>query len=556
LGDIAEFAGVNPSTAYHHLSNLMRSRKVKRIGRGQYILSVCEEKGEQIDDSDFRKYRKFFEDFSNFEKTLPLKLNHHEKNILLEVLSKENRYAPFTATDLAEKCNLSVKSTIQYARSLEKKGLIEVSKQGRMLVFVPKDVAIKGIIEFFQSSKKEEKVDKRYSKKEKVKSKDQDTRDNQPIFETFEEALQYQIFNAHRMILQFKLLRCDHKELKRTAWIFGKKSIRKHLKEAYIYKSKNVESEIINICPKKHFIFRTQFEFQDQLTEFINNLIKRLKDYGIILDISKPVKVCLEHRAIENDEFATESVRKGLLYLKCKTVVKDQKGEPLEIVTVIDKSRAIHLEFQGPEAAHYAENYSDFVEDVATGRIDKEALRDLPEQNKRITQNISEMARTTQLFSQIQETYGKNIQAHIGTIDKLGTSVEEFTEKTTDAIGNLTHVIEELKNLIKPEYEESEGIKDVSIIYSRGRAKIPTKIFLNSNLRYKKSNNATKSFVFEHEPQKDIYLLVKTGDQVRKTRELILPKRLRKVKRGAKIVWWLANETVCFKVLTRGERGD
>lgn len=35
------------------------------------------------------------------------------------------------------------------------------------------------------------------------------------------------------------------------------------------------------------------------------------------------------------------------------------------------------------------ENYSDFIDDVVTGRIDRKFLRELPEENKKIKRGIS-----------------------------------------------------------------------------------------------------------------------------------------------------------------------
>lgn len=571
LGGIARFAGVTPSTASHHLSNMIRAERVKRIGRGKYVLTQEAKEERKSSPSLFDEYRTFFENFSNFEKTFPgvgrcaLKLNDHEKSILLEILSKENRYTPFTATELGERCRLSVKYIIEYARNLVRKGLIEMKKDGRRWVFVPKEAAIKGLIEFFQSSKKQENVDKTYSKKEKVVTKEKDTNNSKPVFETFEEALQWQIHNAHRMILQFRILRCDHEILRQTAWIFEKKAIQRHLPEAYVYKAKDVHSEILNVCPKKPFIFNTQFEFQAQLSNFINDLRKRLKDYEVILDLSKPVKVCLEHRAIENDEFARQSVRKGLLYLKVKTVVTDEKGEPLEIVTVIDKSRAIHLEWQGSQNVdHYATNYSDFVEDVATGRIDKDALRELPEQNKRISENISEFTSATGAFTETADRYTTQIEAHIGSIqslkestdqnkesaDKMASVTEKASEEMTNAARSLTEAVQLLTSTItqSKDTEDTDIESAISSVYSRNRAKIPAKIYRKSKF-YSESNTKSIPFIFKTKTG-HVQLIPAKGSRwkVYPNRELLLPKWLvnRRVKKGLLLRWWLQGKVICL----------
>ena len=79
--------------------------------------------------------------------------------------------------------------------------------------------------------------------------------------DTFEDHLSWQQKNAHRIIMQFKLLRCNHQRLKKSGWIFGQKSIHKHFTQAYIYKSKNPTAEIINVLPKHPFIFTSDSDW-------------------------------------------------------------------------------------------------------------------------------------------------------------------------------------------------------------------------------------------------------------------------------------------------------
>jgi len=549
---------------------MMQGGIVKRVARGKYVLTQkyneapASEKSIQKEENGFSKYRTFFENFSNFEKDLlrgtgcELQLCEHEKKILLEILSKENKYTPYTATELGKKCKLSSKYVIEHAKNLEKKGLISMKKEGVRWVFVPSEVTIKGLTEFFNNRKTLEKCDRTYSKKEKSVAKEQNTTNDKPVFKTFEEALSWQIHNAHRLILQFRVLRCNHEILKKTAWIFEKKAIQKHLPEAYIYMAKDVNSQIINVCPKKHFIFKTQFEFQDQLSNFINDLRKRLKDYDVILDLSEPVKICLEHRAFEDDPFAKKCVKKGLLYLKCKTTVFDSNGEPLEITVVIDKSRAIHLEMQGRENVDlYADNYTEFVEEIATGRIKTSDLRDLPEQNKQISRNIYQMSSTMGNFSNVMEGYGQHIQAHVGSIKELGESasvlsntvteqMNRFTEAVTEQTDKLTEAVEQLTKTVREKGTETEEepIEEETVVYERGRAKIPISIYKHSNLRHKKSNNKTKTFKFKFSSGYWELKPIIRG-RIRKTRIIYLPEQ---VEKGTKLKWWLKEKTICLKI--------
>jgi predicted transcriptional regulator len=225
--------------------------------------------------------------------TDPLVLHPAEKNILLDILSKENTYELLSERELARKSNISRYAAKKYTRNLEKKKLITIKRKGKQLIFTPTEVAIKGLSGFFSSVKTGSKNDSSSSKvqpiSQPVDSKVQPIVNN--ILETFEDYLSWQQKNAHRIIIQFKLLRRDHSKLKRSGWIFGQKSIHKHFTQAYIFKSKDPSAEIINVLPKYPFIFTSEFEFQDQLISFINELIDRLKDYGIIIDLSEPAEI-------------------------------------------------------------------------------------------------------------------------------------------------------------------------------------------------------------------------------------------------------------------------
>lgn len=561
MKDLTDFAGVNSSTVYYHLENLIKEGRVRKVRRGRYELIRDAQDSSEDEGEDFRKPCKSSEKSLKFHEKLigewegKLKLHPLEKIILLEILTKKNWYEKLTATQIARKCEVSVNTVIKYCKFLKLKGLIEMNKVGRQWVFIPTEAAIKGFTEFFKNSKKRAKSDITYSKKCKSNSSIPDNNiDDQFDDDTaFEQYLEWQLKNQHRIIWRIKLIRCSHETLERAGWIFGQKHIRKHLRHlAYIYKAKDPKAEYLYVLPKEPFIFTSKFEYIDQLESFINNLVKALKEYEIAIDLTHPVEILLEHSALEDNVFARKAVSKGLLYLKSKVITKDANGNPIEYAIIIDKSKGIHLEFEGREAEHFSMKCEEFIDFIVSGKLDPAQLAALPEKAEKIEREISTMSSNIQQFSEVTDrftsaanVYSENILTHIGSIGELGTSVNKLTE-----------VVTKLTNAVSPELEEPEEIKDVSIVYSRGRAKIPTRIFLNSNLRYRKSNKVTKSFAFEHEPKEGIYFLVPTGDQVRKTREIILPKRLRKVRRGTKIVWWLTKKIICFKILSRGEKGE
>jgi DNA-binding MarR family transcriptional regulator len=288
LSDIAFFAGVDPSTVHYHLRNLVREQRVVKTGWGHYILS-----GDQYTDGNFfendgRTFEKLLKNFSHpgRGRTGADKLHPVEKNILMDILSKENKYEQFSERELARRNNISRYSAKKYTLNLEKKKLITIKEENNQLVFTPTTIAINGLTSFFDSQKSGSKIESSKvqpvdipedSKVQPVNTPgylpaDPGPLPDQPggIMETFDEYVAWQQKNAHRLIIQFKLLKCDHNRLKKTGWVFDKKRIHRHFTEAYIFKSKDPSGEFINVLPKHPFIFTSPFEFEDQIIAFIN----------------------------------------------------------------------------------------------------------------------------------------------------------------------------------------------------------------------------------------------------------------------------------------------
>ena len=327
LKDIAQFAGVDPSTVHYHVRNLIREERVIKVSWGEYSLA---------DESHLKNHDLIFEKFlknssqSIGENTHPMELHPVEKNILLDILSTENKYEMYSERELARKSKISRYAVKKYTRNLEKKKLIIIKRQGKQLIYTPTEVAIKGLSGFFSSVKTGSKINSSSSKvqpiTQPVDSKVQPMVTTNTL-DTFEDHLSWQQKNAHRIIMQFKLLRCNHQRLKKSGWIFGQKSIHKHFTQAYIFKSKDPTAEIINVLPKHPFIFTSEFEFQTQIITFVNEVIDRLKEYGIIIDLSEPAEIRLQHEALENDAFARNAIKKGLLYFRSSVKQVDSTGE-------------------------------------------------------------------------------------------------------------------------------------------------------------------------------------------------------------------------------------
>jgi methyl-accepting chemotaxis protein len=145
----------------------------------------------------------------------------------------------------------------------------------------------------------------------------------------------------------------------------------------------------------------------------------------------------MEHAALEDNIFARKIIKKKILYFKSKVTTVDSTGEVITYAIAIDKSKALHLECEGTEAHHFMENCEEFIDDVATKRIDPKLLRELPEELTRIKKGIKENKekQTTfdenlRVFSDTIEFYSENIKTHINAMTSLTESVDQLTEAT------------------------------------------------------------------------------------------------------------------------------
>ena len=486
LKDIASFAGVDPSTAHYHMRNLMRDERVIKITWGHYTLSDNVDRNSQFFlDNDGKPFEKLLKNFSQPDRGRrgSGNLDPVEKNILMDILSKENKYEELSERELARRNKVSRYMVKKYTERLEKNKLIVINQVGNQHVYAPTELAIKGLTGFFDSVKNGSKIDSSSSKiQPPIESNSlniQPSLEIQPAdrevpqtptadqhipadpdpgnpLEPFDDYITWQQKSAHRLFIQFKLLHCNHSRLKSTGWIFGKKSIHKHFTEAYIFKSKDPTGEFINVLPKNPFIFASPFEFESQILNFVNELIERLRAYGITIDLSEPATVKTAHVAIEDDLFARKVIKKGLLHFRTKVATRDSAGELIEYVIAIDKSQEVHLEIESQEAQHFTENYSDFIDDVVTGKIDRKFLRELPEENKKIKRGITAIQETQdqfrhdlEYFSETTRFYSENIKTKVKAIDTLSQKVEQSTRTDSHIEKSAAKMEKAASNLIE-----------------------------------------------------------------------------------------------------------
>jgi len=451
LKDIASFADVDPSTAHYHLRNLIREERVIKVSWGHYAFS-----DKNFLDHDGETFEKLLKNFSHLGRCTRGRSGLHsvEKNILMDILSKDNKYERFSERELARKNNISRYMVKKYTEKLEKKKLIIIKREKNQLVFVPTEVAVNGLTTFFDVVKSGSKIGRESSKiqplyqpvensnqpPDGLHDSDQET-DPLTVLETFDDYIAWQQKNAHRMIIQFKLLKCNHNRLKGTGWIFDKKRIHKHFTEAYIFKSKDPTGHFVNVLPKHPFIFTSPFEFHNQVVDFVNEVIDRLWDYGMAIDLTEPAEVRLQHEAIEDDPFSRKVIRKGLLYFESKIVTVDQTGELIKYVMKIDKSKSLHFEFEGPEAHQLTEKLEAFVDDVVTGKIDRKKLKEVPQKietlkkelgreiqhiEERLETSVKDIHNAQRLLAQNQIRFSEDLVSCMEVITKIGEACESM----------------------------------------------------------------------------------------------------------------------------------
>ena len=135
LKDIAHFSGIHPSTAHYHLRNLTREGKVTKVSRGKYSLpeSHSFEDGSHFFDEDLTDSSHFFDtflrDLSLATEDELTNFTFIEKKILIEILSTKNRHEKYSERKLSKICNVSRNTIKKYTQKLEKKKLIEITKE-------------------------------------------------------------------------------------------------------------------------------------------------------------------------------------------------------------------------------------------------------------------------------------------------------------------------------------------------------------------------------------------------------------------------------------------
>jgi phage anti-repressor protein len=133
----------------------------------------------------------------------------------------------------------------------------------------------------------------------------------------------------------------------------------------------------------------------------------------------------------------------------------DSTGEIMEYAVSIDKSKEIHLEFEGSEAHQLVEEYEGLIDDVATGKIDRRDLREIPQVIKRVDEKIGGMENILQsgiqdiqdtqtMLHQNQLTFSENLASHVDMVQKIN----QVAESLNRAIENINKALETFHKMV------------------------------------------------------------------------------------------------------------
>jgi polyhydroxyalkanoate synthesis regulator phasin len=125
----------------------------------------------------------------------------------------------------------------------------------------------------------------------------------------------------------------------------------------------------------------------------------------------------------------------------------------MEYVIAIDKSKKLHLEFEGTEAHHLMENCERFIDDVATGKIKGEDLKKMPQKFQDVEIQIKKE------FKDIEEKINSSIQGIEDTQillhqNQLGfsqnqNSLADATQKISGAVKSVSETACSIKETVE-----------------------------------------------------------------------------------------------------------
>ena len=206
----------------------------------------------------------------------------------------------------------------------------------------------------------------------------------------------------------------------------------------------------------------------------MNEVILRLRNYGIVIDLSEPAVIRMQHEAVEDDVFARKLIRRGLLHFRCKVKTVDSTGETMEYVVGIDKSKKLHFEIEGREAHVLTANFEAFVDDVISGKIDRKVLREMPQRldniqgwirhefgeiEETLERNIEGIQDTQKLLHQNQLEFSQNLITHVEMVQKIGEAAMSV-KQAADTVKDVTEALYDvIKSVTRPLWDQSNTME-------------------------------------------------------------------------------------------------
>ncbi|MBU7017615.1 MAG: hypothetical protein HXS44_08900 [Theionarchaea archaeon] len=174
----------------------------------------------------------------------------------------------------------------------------------------------------------------------------------------------------------------------------------------------------INVLPKDPFIFTSEFNFNAKVIDFVNEVIVRLRDYGIVIDLSEPAEIRMQHEAVEDDE----------------------------------------------------------CDDVISGRIDRKVLREMSQRldtvedwirhefgeiEETLERNIEAIQDTQALLHQNQLEFSQNLISHVEMVQKIGEAALSV-KQAADTVKDMTEALYDvIKSVTRPLWDQSNTTKEM-----------------------------------------------------------------------------------------------
>lgn len=143
----------------------------------------------------------------------------------------------------------------------------------------------------------------------------------------------------------------------------------------------------------------------------------------------------------------------------------------MEYVTAIDKSKKLHIEFEGTEAHLLTANLDAFVDDVVSGKISNKDLREMPQRienvqngikngfqkiEDRLNSSIQGIQNSQTLLHQNQLEFSQNLVSHTEMVQKIGEAAESV-RLIADTIKEVAKVLIDVMNNFTESYPGGFG---------------------------------------------------------------------------------------------------